>query len=54
MTRGAGRRIVVIGVPITALALLAAVLVDRRAAFTTALDAAPLWLLLSAVALQEK
>jgi uncharacterized membrane protein YbhN (UPF0104 family) len=46
------RRIIGYGLPVVAVIVLAAVLVDRRDAFVTAIDAAPIWLLCFAVALQ--
>jgi uncharacterized membrane protein YbhN (UPF0104 family) len=46
------RRIIGYGMPVVAVAALAAVLVDRRHAFFTAIDAAPIWLLCFAVVLQ--
>jgi uncharacterized membrane protein YbhN (UPF0104 family) len=50
--RRRGRRAVTVVLPVAALALLAVVLAGRRHEFLRALDAAPLWLLASAVALQ--
>jgi uncharacterized membrane protein YbhN (UPF0104 family) len=46
------RRIIAFTLPVVAVALLAVVLVDRRHAFLAAIEAAPLWLLCFAVALQ--
>jgi uncharacterized membrane protein YbhN (UPF0104 family) len=46
------RRLVTVGLPIVAFGVLAAVLLSRRDTFLGALDAAPLWLLACAVALQ--
>jgi uncharacterized membrane protein YbhN (UPF0104 family) len=46
------RRLVTVGLPIVALGVLAAVLLSRRDTFLGALDAAPVWLLACAVALQ--
>ena len=46
------RRIAAVTLPVAALSALSALLVHRRDVFLTALDAAPLWLLGCAVALQ--
>src|SRR3954470_11405080 len=50
--RSRWRRVVRYGLPILAAAAVAVVLVNRRDAFAAALDAAPVWLLGAAVALQ--
>jgi len=46
------RRTITLGLPVVAFAVLVAVLLARRDTFLGALDAAPLWLLAAAVALQ--
>jgi len=46
------RRVAAVGLPVVAFAVLVAVLLGRRETFVGALDAAPLWLLACAVALQ--
>lgn len=50
--RLSSRRVIGYGLPVVAVAVLAVVLVDRRHAFVGAIDAAPIWLLCFAVALQ--
>ena len=46
------RRVIAVALPVVALGVLVAVLLGRRETFLAALDAAPLWLLACAVALQ--
>src|SRR3954451_3986894 len=46
------RRALAYGLPAVALGVLVAVILSRREAFATAVDAAPLWLLGCAIALQ--
>ena len=46
------RRTVTYGLPVVALGALVAVILSRREAFATAIDAAPVWLLGAAIALQ--